>query len=198
MDFLSNIFDAGIRTDTYSIYVLNNSKYKDIKDLNDKIIGISDKEEVSTNKAIDKVSNKIEFNMAEYDNVSENADALIDKDIDAILALESNIDILKDDSDKYDNLKAIYKEAGSLLAIMEQTYPGDTDLKLARDKLNVVNKQVRKNRRETPIMLLIIIGGSVLFFASLYFFPGWASFFKQVFFLEYIRTWILSIFALFT
>lgn len=108
IDFLSNIFDTGIRTDTYSVYVLKDSKYKDIKDINDKIIGISEKEEETTNKAIEKLSNKIEFNASEFDSISDSAEALENKEIDAILALESNVEILKENDDKYNNLKAIY------------------------------------------------------------------------------------------
>ena len=39
--FLSNILDVGIRNDSYSVYVLDSSKYNKIKDLDDKIIGVS-------------------------------------------------------------------------------------------------------------------------------------------------------------
>ena len=108
IDFLSDIFDTGIRTDTYSVYVLKDSKYKNIKDLNDKIIAVSDTSEEVTNKAIDKLSMKLEFNKSEYDSVSEGADAVLDRKIDAVLALESNIDILKENDTKYEDLKAIY------------------------------------------------------------------------------------------
>lgn len=108
IDFLNNIFDVGIRHDSYSVYVLKESEYENIKDLKDKIIGVSEKNDEGTKKAIEKVSNKIEFNMAEYDTVGESIDSLEDNEIDAIIALDSNVDILKEDNDKYDNLKAIY------------------------------------------------------------------------------------------
>ena len=108
IDFLSKILDTGIRHDSYSVYVLNNSKYENINELNDKIIGVSDVDEVTTNKAIDKVSKKIEFNKAEYDSIGESADALLDKEVDAIIALDSNVDILKDNDELYEDLKAIY------------------------------------------------------------------------------------------
>lgn len=97
-----------------------------------------------------------------------------------------------------DNLNAIYREANLLLESMERRYPGDSDLRQARERLSSVNTQVRKNKRETPIMFIIIISITGLVFASLFLFPGWAAFIKKVFFLEYIRTWILGIFALFT
>lgn len=106
--FFNNILDIGLRTDSYSLYVLSSSEYEDIKDLEDKIIGVSEVNDDATLKAIEKVSNKIEFNMAEFDTTSDSADAIIENEVDAIVALDSNIDILKEDSDDYDNLKAIY------------------------------------------------------------------------------------------
>ncbi len=108
IDFLNNIFDVGIRHDTYSVYVLEDSNYEEIEDLKNKIIGVSEPDEEATKKAIEKVSNKIEFNMAEFNNVSESAEAIENEEVDAIIALNSNIDILKEDNDEYKNLKAIY------------------------------------------------------------------------------------------
>ena len=108
IDFFNNILDVGLRHDTYSVYVLNNSNYEKIKDLDNKIIGVSEVNDETTKKAIDKVSKKIEFNMAEYDSVGESIDSLKDSEVDAIIALDSAIDILKEDSNDYNDLKAIY------------------------------------------------------------------------------------------
>lgn len=108
LDFFSNIFDGGIRHDIYSVYVLENSDYETIDDLENKIIGVSDVDEEATKKAMEKVSKKIEFNMAEFDSVGYSADAVLNKEVDAIIALNSNIDILKEDNDEYNSLKAIY------------------------------------------------------------------------------------------
>ena len=47
-------------------------------------------------------------------------------------------------------------------------------------------------------MLSIVIAGAALFIASLIIFPGWAEMMKKVFWIEYIKSWIVSIFALFT
>ena len=108
LDFLSDIFDTGLRTDTYSVYVLKSSKFKNIKDLNDKIISVSDIKDSITNKAIDKLSEKIEFNKSEYDSISDSADSVLDGDADAFLALESNFEILKENDTKYNDLKVLY------------------------------------------------------------------------------------------
>jgi len=128
ISFFSDILDIGIRNDSYSIYVLSNSKYKDIKDLDDKVIALSDIDDKGTEKAINKVSKKIEFNMAEYDSVGDSSDALLDSEVDAILALDSNIEILKEDNKEYNNLKAIY------------TFNVSTKVETVGDKVDVSKK----------------------------------------------------------
>lgn len=96
------------------------------------------------------------------------------------------------------DIASIYQEAVNLLEYWEKERPGNLDLIRAREKLKVVTKRVKKDKRETPIMLSVIIGGAALFIASLIIFPGWAEIMKKVFWIEYIKSWILSIFALFT
>ena len=167
IDFLSNIFDTGIRTDTYSVYVLKDSKYENIKDLNDKIIGVSDVEEETTSKAIDKLSEKLEFNKAEYDTISDNADALEDNEVDAILALESNVEILKENDDKYNNLKSIYtftvttkvKTLSSNKDVSKQNFVFyisgiDTSGKVATKARSDVNIIIAVNPKEKKILMV--------------------------------------------
>lgn len=108
IDFFNSIFDVGIRHDSYSIYVLKDSEYNNIKDLSDKIIGISQIGDESTKKAVDKLAKKIEYNMAEYDNGIDSINSLLEKNIDAVLIQETTLDILKEDNEEYNNLKSIY------------------------------------------------------------------------------------------
>ncbi len=96
------------------------------------------------------------------------------------------------------DIASIYQEAVNLLDYWEKERPGNLDLIRAREKLKVVTKRVKKDKRETPIMLSVIIGGAALFIASLIIFPGWAEMMKKVFWIEYIKSWILSIFAFFS
>ena len=108
IDFLSDILDNGLRSDTYSVYVLSSSKYNKIKDLENKIIGVSDINDDVTLKAIDKVATKISFNESVFDSISDSADALLNGEIDAILAIDNNVDILKENDGKYNDLRRIY------------------------------------------------------------------------------------------
>ena len=107
------------------------------------------------------------------------------------------IGVFSEDIDSSD-ITPIYQEAVNLLDYWEKERPGNLDLIQAREKLKVVKKRVKKDKREVPIMLSVIIGGTALFIASLIIFPGWAELMKKVFWIEYIKSWILSIFAFFT
>ena len=61
IDFLNKIFDTGYRVEVYNIYVLKESNYNDLKDLNDKDISIYKQENKSYNEAINKLKNKINY-----------------------------------------------------------------------------------------------------------------------------------------
>lgn len=167
IDFFSNIFDIGIRHDSYSVYVLNDSKYETIEDLENKIIGVADIEDEGTKKAIDKVSNKIEYNMAEFENIGESVDSIKNEEVDAIIALDSNIDILKEDSDDYDNLKSIYtftittkvKTISSKKDVSKENFvlyiSGiDTNGKVAAKARSDVNILVAVNPKDKKILML--------------------------------------------
>ena len=107
------------------------------------------------------------------------------------------VDVFSEDITSND-ITSIYQEAINLLEFWEKERPGNLDLIQAREKLKVVKKRVKKDKREVPIMLSVIIGCAALFIASLIIFPGWAELLKKVFWIEYIKSWILSIFAFFT
>ncbi len=106
LSFFNKIFDTGIRTDTYSLYVLKDSEYSKVNDLDNKTIGVLEDE--NKDKVIDRLSNKIEFDMIEYKDVNEALDDLENNEIDSVVALDSSIDLLQEDTDEYDNIKKIY------------------------------------------------------------------------------------------
>lgn len=167
IDFFSDILDVGVRHDSYSVYILENSGYEKIEDLEDKIIGVSEVSDDATKKAIEKVSNKIEYNMAEFDSIGESVDELKNETVDAILALDSNIDILKEDSDEYDNLKAIYtftvttkvKTLTSKKDVSKENFVFyisgiDTNGKVATKARSDVNILVAVNPKDKKILML--------------------------------------------
>jgi len=167
ISFFSDILDLGIRNDSYSVYVLNDSKYNSIKDLKDKVIAVTDINDKGTEKAINKVSKKIEFNMAEYDSIGDSSDALLEDEVDAILALDSNIEILKEDNKEYNNLKSIYtfnvstkvETVGDKVDVSKKNFVFyisgiDTNGKVSAKARSDVNILVAVNPRENKILMV--------------------------------------------
>lgn len=157
LDFLDDILDVGIRSDSYSVYVLDSSHYENIDDLNDKIIGVSSFSEEATKKAVDKVSKKIEYNVAKYDNIVDSIDDVITNDIDAVLALDSNIDILKEENEDYSKLKPIYT-----FNVTTKVDTLDTNIDVSKNNfvvylsgIDVSGKVASKSRSDVNIIVAI-------------------------------------------
>jgi len=107
LDFLNSIIDTGYRSETYSIYVLPNS-YKDIKELENKQIGLYNLVDEYGDKAIEKISSKISFKASNYDDLQEIVNALYDEQLDAILMSTSYMDILIEQDSTYKDLVSVY------------------------------------------------------------------------------------------
>lgn len=107
LDFLNNIIDTGYRSETYELYVLNDS-YKSPKELEGKIVGLYNLKDEYGKKAIDKLSSKISFNASNYDDLQKIMDDLVNKKIDAILMSKSYMDIMIEQNSDYNNLVSIY------------------------------------------------------------------------------------------
>ena len=71
------------------------------------------------------------------------------------------VGVFSEDIDSSD-IASIYQEAINLLEFLEKERPGNLDLIQAREKLKVVKKRVKKDKREIPIMLSIVIAGAAL------------------------------------
>ena len=63
--FFNKIFDIGVRTETYGVYVLDDSKYEKVKDLDNKKISVYS----PSDKAIEKLNKEISFKEKDYDNI---------------------------------------------------------------------------------------------------------------------------------
>lgn len=101
--FFNKIFDIGVRTETYEVYVLDESKYKTIKDLNNKNISVYS----PSDKAIDKLNKEISFKEKDYDNIDEAVSSVIEKENDAIYVNSGIMEIYKESYDKVNNLRLV-------------------------------------------------------------------------------------------
>ena len=108
LKFLSNITDTGYRVETYGVYVLKSSKYKNIDDLDNKELFYLDSlGNESILKAIKKIEKEIDVNEEGIDDIDELLSSLTNDN--AIVFESSYEDVLDDEhEDTYKNLKKIY------------------------------------------------------------------------------------------
>lgn len=108
MDFVGIISKDLFQKEVYYVMTLENSKYKDIKDLDGKSIGIYSSK--NSTKASNELNKKIKNISKEYKNVVELFEDLQDNKIDAVLINESTKNLLDTDlADMELKLKEIYK-----------------------------------------------------------------------------------------
>lgn len=108
MDFVGVISKDLFQKEVYYVMTLGDSKYKDIKDLDGKSIGIYSSK--NSTKASNELNKKIKNISKEYKNVVELFEDLQDNKIDAVLINESTKNLLDTDlADMKLKLKEIYK-----------------------------------------------------------------------------------------
>ena len=101
--FFNKIFDIGVRTETYEVYVLDKSKYKTVKDLNNKNISVYS----PSDKAIEKLNKEISFKEKDYDNIDEAVSSVLEKENDAIYVNSGIMEIYKESYDKVKDLRLV-------------------------------------------------------------------------------------------
>lgn len=108
MDFVGLVSKDLLQKEVYYVMTLENSKYKDIKDLDGKSIGIYSSK--NSTKASEELNKKVKSTSREYKNIVELFEDLQDNKIDAVLINESTKNLLDTDlADMKLKLKEIYK-----------------------------------------------------------------------------------------
>ena len=127
LSFISSIYDNGVRTYTYNVYVLDDSSYNEIKDLNNKMISyIKDDNTKSIHNELNK---HIQFKTRLSDDINKLMDGVIKKEVDAILLEESYEDVIKEqDEESFNKLKKIY------------SFEIKTKIKINKSNSDIVNK----------------------------------------------------------
>lgn len=113
LDFFKQFGFNEYKTENYGIYVLKNSNYENIVDLENKSIGhLELKKYDGLNKMVDKITKKIEFKSKSYDDIYSMVSDLIGKKIEGIILEEAQVEILKEENyNEYELLKSIYSDA---------------------------------------------------------------------------------------
>lgn len=116
LDFFKQFGFNEYKTENYGIYVLKNSNYENIVDLENKSIGhLELKKYAGLNKMIDKITKKIEFKSKTYDDIYSMVRDLIGEKIEGIILEEAQVEILKEENyNEYELLKSIYDDTVEL------------------------------------------------------------------------------------
>lgn len=109
LKFLSSITDTGYRVETFGVYVLDSSPYKEISELNNKSIAyLNHDDNKNIKEALKKLDKDIDFKESNKDNASSLVDELINNNVDAILMDTSYEVILEEEAgDKYKQIRLI-------------------------------------------------------------------------------------------
>lgn len=127
LSFISSIYDDGTRTYTYNIYVLDKSEYKELKDLNNKMISYL--KDDNTKKIHDELNKQIQFRTRVSDDINKLMDGIKLEEVEAILLEESYEDVIKEqDEGAFDKLRKVY------------SFEIKTKIKLNKKNSDIVNK----------------------------------------------------------
>ena len=92
--FLNGIMAYDYKTHVYNVIVLKDSKYKTLKDLEDKTIGVYKETNKESNKALKKLENKLSFNKEESEDIEDMFTKLYGNELNAIFLEDSKYNIL--------------------------------------------------------------------------------------------------------
>lgn len=133
---LSNL-NLNYKTYNYSVVVLKTSPYKKIKDIDGMKIGYFDDGSVEMDKALNKVLEKVELESTGYEDNHSLADALLEKEVDAILIEDSYLEILNesmiDDEGSFkDKIRKIYD-----FVVITKTSDISKDINVTREPFSI-------------------------------------------------------------
>ena len=107
--FLNNLGDNGYLIENYSVIVLNNDKYNDIKDIIDKTVGYYAPETAHTKEALELLDKEITTEKKEFEDYEKLISSLYNEEIDAMIMEESYRGIIEETNEKFsEETKVLY------------------------------------------------------------------------------------------
>ena len=107
--FLDKLGESGYMIENYSVIVLNNNKYNDIKDLENKSIGYNNQEGSNIEEALTKLDEQISSKKKEISDYNELVTTLYNEENDAIIIEESYKGIIEETNENFEkDTKVIY------------------------------------------------------------------------------------------
>jgi polyisoprenyl-teichoic acid--peptidoglycan teichoic acid transferase len=107
IDFLNKVFDTGLRAETYNVYVLKDSNYKELTDLKGKKIVTYKSDSSTLDEAKKKLGDKLSYKEYEKDSLYASVDSVITKENDALFASSSLMDVYAEDHANIKDLKIL-------------------------------------------------------------------------------------------
>lgn len=102
ISFVENVTGEHVETETYSVYVLKNGGYRELKNLQRQSVGYIS---INPNRAETEaqLQNAVDHKVVDYENVGEIATALFDAKVGAIVLNDSYLDVLADTNLDFEN-----------------------------------------------------------------------------------------------
>lgn len=111
LKFLSNLTDTGYRVETFAVYVLNDSGYQKLEELEGKKLNyLKSDDDENIKEALKKIKKQVHLEVDFKDNVKDLVDDLIKDNVDAILVDKSYESILEEEYNQEFNMIRLIEE----------------------------------------------------------------------------------------
>ena len=133
LGFLNSFGKGNYKEESYSLVVLKDTKYEGLKDLNNKKIGLVSIDSKGQNKALKKIKKSIAINEKEYSDSGSLANALLEKQVEAILIDNAQLEMVCENVMDFELLIRILHEETIKIELENKT----SEIDVTKDFFNV-------------------------------------------------------------
>ena len=109
LNFLNKIVDVGFRIETYNVYVLKDSSYEKIKDLNNQKIAFYKQDTDIYEEAVAKLQKRIDYEGIISEGIINGVTKVLEQETEGLFISETLIEIYKEEHpDEYKELRILY------------------------------------------------------------------------------------------
>lgn len=132
-NFLDNFGEVGYALENYSVIVLNNDKYNELNDLNEKTMTYFKTEGQNIEEALENLDKEINTKKQEEENLEKIIEKLYTEETDAIILEDSTIGIIEENNKDFEEkTKTIYK-----IQVKKNTENTAKTVKVNRENFNI-------------------------------------------------------------
>ncbi|MCI6763360.1 LCP family protein [bacterium] len=97
IDFFNDIFDNGVRSESYAIYVKEDSTFKTVNDIKRRNIAVFNPNEENVKTAVSLLENMIKFKKVDYESQTDAINSVLNDENVALIMQEALMDIFLDE-----------------------------------------------------------------------------------------------------